>query len=270
MDKVGVFTPEQAREMWQWYLSQKQLAPQLQKNFPQRRPIDEVSPHRAFVLNSDSYEAIPPYACMQITGTEQYLGRTVITVAKPTTLDGEYLFNSQFTIEASAAGWAYRFGVVVMLGSDSYADITANAQYTPIVDSWEIEEGSGPFVVFGRHDANDKALIGRFGNSGGGGETMWFSITEMLCPDGYEVTENTLIVTPVWYTGGCSRTPPGGNGDGTWDVYDVCNYLLDQVAADLPGTMGRATYYYPYDPYDTADCVPRWILSDLCAAPECA
>ena len=267
MDQIGVFSPEQARLLWQDYQERKQLPAQLTKAFPQRRPIDEPSPHRVFVLNSDSYEAIPPYACMQITGTQVYAGRTVITVEKPTTLDGEYLFNSPYQIEAGAAGWAYRFGVVVMLGA---APSAPNVSYQPIVDSWEIEEGGGPFTVFGEFeitpDSETAALIGRFGSPGGGGETIWFTIEEVLCPDGYDVTEKTLVVTADWYTGGCNKIPPGANYDGTYNVYDLCNYLLDQVDSDLPGTVGRATYHYPL----TGDCEPRWIIDDLCHRPECA
>jgi hypothetical protein len=273
MDAIGVLPPEQMRELWQWYQSQKQLPAQLTKSFPQRRPIDEVSPHRAFVLNSDTYEAIPPFACMQITGTQIYGGRTVITVEKPTTIDGEYLFNSPYPIEAGKAGWAYRFGVVVMLGQPPSE---ANVSFQPIIDSWEVEEGGGPFTVFGDYkitpESTTSALIGRFGSVGGGGETMWFTIQEVLCPNDYDVLENTLVVAPLWYTGDCGKNPPGSNGDGTWDVYDFCNYLSGQVFEELIGTTGRATYFYPFtsDPYDPPPCVPRWIISDLCAATECS
>lgn len=102
--------------------------------------------------------------------------------------------------------------------------------------------------------------------SGGGGNTIWFTINEVLCPDDYGVTEKTLVVTADWYTGGCNKVPPGANYDGRYNVYDLCNYLLDQVDSDLPGTVGRATYHYPL----TGDCEPRWIIDDLCARPECA
>jgi hypothetical protein len=69
MDQIGVFTPEQARELWQDYQSRKQLNPQVSKNYPERRPIDEVSPHRVFVKNT-SGETCPAYGCLQITGVE--------------------------------------------------------------------------------------------------------------------------------------------------------------------------------------------------------
>jgi hypothetical protein len=267
MDQIGVFTPEQARALWQDYQERKQLPAQLQKKFPQRRAIDEPSPHRVFVINSDPYEAIPAFACMQITGTDQYAQRTVITVEKPTTLNGEYLFNSPYTIEGGAAGWAYRFGVVVMLGQPPSE---ANVSYQPIIDSWEIEEGGGPFTVFGKYEITPEsttaALIGRFAGGGsGGGHTIWFTIEEVLCPETDYVAETTLVVTPTWYNRSCTGIPPGAEYGGEYYVYDLCNYLYGLTPSDLVGTTGRASYMYPL----TGACEPRWVIDDLCASPVC-
>jgi hypothetical protein len=36
MDQIGVFTPEQARELWQDYQSRKQLPARVQQHYPQR------------------------------------------------------------------------------------------------------------------------------------------------------------------------------------------------------------------------------------------
>ena len=265
MDQIGVFTPEQARELWQFYQSQKQLPAQLTKSFPQRRPIDEVSPHRVSVKNTTA-ETIPAFACMQVTGTAIYANQTVVNVEKPTTLDGEYLFNSPYQIEAGAAGWAYRFGVVVMLGA---APSEVNAAYQPIVGSWEIEEGGGPFTVFGTYEITPEsttaALIGRFGSAGGGGETIWFTITDVLCPETDYVSETTLVATATWYTGGCTKVPPGAEYGGEYYVYDLCNHLSGLTPTDLVGTTGRATYMYPL----TGTCEPKWVIDDLCAQPVC-
>lgn len=264
MDQIGVFTPEQARLLWQDYQERQQLPSQQRQYYPQRPQINEVSPHRVFVRN-DSGETIPAYGCMQVTGTAVVGGQTVVTVDKPSTTDGEYLFCSQFSISAGGNGWAYRYGVVIMLGDPPSA---AGVQYLPIVASWEIEEGSGPFLVYGDHNIDPRGLIGRIGGSGtGGGNTIWFTIDEVLCPDGYEITEKTLVVTPTWYTGGCDAAIPEQDPyTGTVNVYDLCSYLDYHVDAELPGTVGRATYMYPR----TGDCTPRWILDDLCHQPECA
>jgi hypothetical protein len=187
------FTPEQGRLLWQDYLSRQQLQSQLTKNYPQRRPIDEPSPHRVFVLNTTE-ETIPPFACLRVIGVEVVGGRTALKVEKPTSTNGEFLFNGPYPIEAPAdavpgvpaegetpavdpvpeklgVGWAYRYGVVVMLGNPPSEP---NVSYGPIVDSWEIEEGGGPFTVFGEYqitpESETAALIGRF--AGGGSDIL--------------------------------------------------------------------------------------------------
>lgn len=195
MDEIGVFTPEQARLIWQDYQTRRQLQPHVSQNYPQRRPVDEVSPHRVFVKNSEA-ETIPAYACMRITGTEVVGGRTALTVEKPTDIDGEFVFNSQFAIAANAVGWAYRYGVVVMLG-DGETPTAANAQYVPMVGEWTIEEGGGPFIVFGEHNAADDALIGRFAGGSGSGSGSGSGCPCTCIEDG-DIEVEGIITTSIW------------------------------------------------------------------------
>ncbi len=164
MTEIGFLSPENMRLLWQDYLERKQLAPRQQRNFPQRRIIDEPSPHRVFVRN-DSGEEIPAYGCMEVTGTDTVGSRPVVTVEKPTLANDEFLFNSQFPIASGANGWAYRLGVVVMLGSG--AD---NTRYIAQSGSWEITAGDGPFFVFGEYETG--TLIGRIGASAGGADEI--------------------------------------------------------------------------------------------------
>lgn len=119
-----------------------------------------------------------------------------------------------------------------------------------------------------RRVRNETAPRGRWqwhGGSSGGGHTIWFTINSLLCPETDYVSEKTLVVTATWYTAGCSKTPPGANDDGTYDVFDICNYLYGLTPTDVEGTTGRATYHYPL----TGDCEPRWLIDDLCAQPQC-
>lgn len=267
MQRIGVVSPEQMYAMWQDYLTRQQLAPQIRYNYPQRRPIDEVSPHRVKVKNTGS-EVIPAFACMRITGVEDIGGQTCIKVEKPTSTDGEFLFNSQFEIAVPATGelgvgWAYRHGVVTMLGDEP---TEPGAAFGPIVGSWEIEEGGDNFVVFGRHDFSERALVGRFNGGSGGGHTIWFEITDVLCPETDYVEETTLVVTATHYNLGCNKTPPGANYDGSYNVFDICSYLSGIDATSLIGAVGRASYMYPLD---SSYCEPRWIIDDICAAPHC-
>lgn len=101
---------------------------------------------------------------------------------------------------------------------------------------------------------------------GGGGHTIWFTITDVLCPDTDYVAETTLVATATWYNQSCTGTPPGANYDGTYSIYDLCSYLNGLTPGDLISGTGRATYHYPL----TGGCTPKWIIDDLCPQPECA
>jgi len=236
MEKIGVLSPERLHELWQWYLTQKQLQPHLAKNFPQRRPIDEVSPHRVFVKNTGT-EIIPSFACMRIIGVEDVAGRTTLKVEKPTSTSGEFVFNSHFPIAIESAtesgvGWAFRHGIVTMLGDEPSE---AGASYGPIVDSWEVEQGGSQFVVFGRHDFSDRALVGRFN----GGLSVTHGIVTAALGCGYYTIEKA-----VW-SGDRDTAGSGlGSGSGIGSGYgsgledcDVCLNVTGEGTADCEITL---------------------------------
>ena len=52
MNDIGVFTPEQARTLWQDYQRRQQFDPQISQNYLQRRPIVESYRHRPAVIGS--------------------------------------------------------------------------------------------------------------------------------------------------------------------------------------------------------------------------
>jgi hypothetical protein len=292
MDQIGVFSPEQARTLWQDYLSRQQLQSQLTRNYPQRRPIDEPSPHRAFVKNTTE-ETIPPFACMRITGVEVVGQRTAITVEKPTSTDGEFLFNGPYPIEAPAGavpateagefipakmgvGWAYRYGVVVMLGQPPSEP---NVSYLPIVDSWEIEEGAGPFTVFGEYEITPEsttaALIGRIGGgSGGGSQWIEFTVVDVYCEGDYDNEEGEFYITATvdWYSDSCTKAPFGYDEyTGTVKIFDKCilqYYTPDQLMGGSGHTVksGLASLMRPFR---KAACTPRWICQSVCGEPVC-
>lgn len=109
-------------------------------------------------------------------------------------------------------------------------------------------------------------LLHAGGGSGGGGHTIWFTITDVLCPLTDYVSETTLVVTATYYNQSCTGTPPGANYEGTYDVYDMCNHTSGLTPTDMIGTTGRATYMYPL----TGTCTPKWIIDELCAQPVCS
>jgi hypothetical protein len=271
LDEIGTFTPEQARMLWQDYQERRQLQPQLRENFPRRRQIDEVSPHRQFVLN-ESGEEIPAYGCMEITGTTVVAERTCLTVQKPSKLDGEYVFNSQFAIPASGenesgVGWGFRYGIVRMLGDAP----TEPKQYKPIVGSWEVEEGDGPFVVFGEDNAADDALVGRIGKAAtGGGRQLQGEILSVRTASGSgEDAPYTglKIATVEVYVAPCSNPELIGE---TVDVVDHSMCVLDLDEEELVGLWMWANegIAESRDPEaEEGELTPcHWVADDRCCA----
>jgi hypothetical protein len=279
MDEIGVFTYEQARLLWQDFQRRQQLQPQLQANYPQRRPIDEVSPHRIFVHNTTD-ETIPAFGCMEIFGVETLGGLTTLRVRKPTRTDGEYIFNGPYPLAADVTdeeteittygiGWGYRHGTVLMLGD---APSVVGERYLPIVDSWEIEAGEGSFVVWGRDVTNERTLTGRIQAAGGGGVlAIRFKLIEpIFC----ETRTATGIVV--------SRPPgmsvvPEEDPYGNVLVYDLSGCFLTGSNLDLIGKIGYALCLY-FDPiYDFEGELPdvatgtpgsRWHIISLCCSNE--
>jgi hypothetical protein len=274
IDKIAAFTPGQARELWQWYQSQKQLPQSMTKHLPERRPVEDVSPHRVFVKNM-SEETCPAYGCMQIVGTDIVAGRTVVTVDKPTSVDGEYLFNSQFPIETNKYGWAYRYGVVVMLGDPPAVPVST---YQPVVDEWTIAEGDGPFMVFGEHGDEDGQLIGRFAGGGGSGPaTILFEIVRVLRGVGLNCNAMECEVLNVSCKG-----PSGVSIGDLVAVYDEIGCVFNAPEYLLLGRRGYAIQmsnpvYRLQDPLifepGTEDIAApvgscRWSAQTLCCIEE--
>lgn len=267
MDRIGVVSPEQMHAMWQDFLTRQQLAPQIRYNYPQRPPVDEVSPHRVKVKN-ESGEVIPSFACMRIIGVEDIAGQTCIKVEKPTSTDGQFLFNSHFPIAVPSetergVGWAFRHGVVTMLGDEP---TEPGATFGPIVDSWEIEEGGDQFVVLGRHDFSDRALVGRFNGGGSTTHEIFFQIESVICD---EFGAKTLYVTALWYDGGCTKNIPGEDEYGQIEVIDPCNELAFYTEQWLSSgsVTGWAKRMYPRG---AEYCEPQWLVRSICGVPECS
>jgi hypothetical protein len=137
-----------------------------------------------------------------------------------------------------------------------------------LLSSKAIEQIYGLIRSEARKVVNDGPHRRRYQYRGGGGgtHTIWFLIQSVLCPEVDYVSQTTLVVTAMWYTGACGAVPPYANDDGTYDVIDICNYLSGLTPADLEGGVGRATLMRPIN---TDPCTPQWIIDDLCPQPEC-
>ncbi len=105
-------------------------------------------------VRNDSGLAIPPFACMQTTGTVEAGGQNYITVDQPADVTGDaggYLFNGIAEIEIGGYGIAHD-GPVVRMAHDGSVINNGDA-LSPVVNDWEVTKTAcGPFKAIGGDD----------------------------------------------------------------------------------------------------------------------
>jgi hypothetical protein len=156
-----------------------------------------------------------------------------VTCTKPTSTDGEYLFNSPYAIASGGNGWAYRHGVVIALGNGTPPS-AANVIYQPVVDTWTIEEGGELFTVFGEHNVTTDAVIGRQKATAGDTKFIRFQIVSSD-----PSTRSALVEIKQR----AFRGPAFGSSlsDTVIDsVYDTAGCYLNEINVDLTGRSGFA------------------------------
>lgn len=209
-----------------------------------------------------SGESIPAYGVVQLR-TNYSAGNS--QASKPNGTVGLFFANGAGVVAATKSGesllWS-RPQLVLVTGSPIVGDSVG-----PVSGSWAMSADGSGFCVIHQPVGGVAAVVqvGGGGGSSGGGHTIWFTIDDVLCPETDYTSETTLVAIPTYYNQGCDAIPPGAEYDGTYLVYDICNYLSGLTPADMYMTTGRATYMYPM----TGGCHPKWIIDDLCAQPEC-
>jgi hypothetical protein len=121
------------------------------RTVPQSTPI---------YVRNDSGVEIPAFACLQTTGTVEAGGQNYITVDQPadtTGAAGGYLFNGQAPIEIGGYGIAHDGPVVRMLHTGSPV---SGDRMIPVVASWSVAIGLGPFVAIGDDDIEPNVIRG--------------------------------------------------------------------------------------------------------------
>ena len=244
--EIGTFTPQQAREVWDTtkLLRSSGLLRNLSKlTRPAEPGLDQV-----FVKNTETEHKIPPFGCMQITGTEVSGEYTYITVKRPTETNGYYLFNHDNEIEEEGFGMALPWGIVRMLA----ASAEPNKQYGPVIDSWEIaRQDSGPFVVYGPDNTRTGIAKGRI-TGGARAQIIQFSLGgQEDYPDDYEYGDEELCANrdnaePPYYgevvkvACGASRPVFGEDEEGMVELADDLGILENRDRKQLANKTGIA------------------------------
>jgi hypothetical protein len=153
--KVGALTPEQrdaTLAVVKEYLITSGLL----------RRLDGIQvfaqPENLYVRNMDSQEA-PPFACMQVSGTETYDNATVIRAARPVDTTGSaglYLFNSRVAIAPGAVGLVFAGPVVRVLVDAS--SIVCGDSWGPVVGQWYVTDEGNVLSAIGSDVIEDDVM----------------------------------------------------------------------------------------------------------------
>lgn len=224
---VGIFTPEQAREVLEAVRMLKG-SPLLTERGIQMNNYS-LERHVHYFRNVSDEEAIP-FACLQVVGTEKDLNdRTYLKVDKPADTNsesGHYIFNGVNAVPANELGNGYD-GPLVRMATDE-TDIEAGDAFQPIINDWKVEKGGSAFIAAGPDDIRDNVMKGFITATGTGGcEFMIVEIDEIYgtetaasdhCDDQKNDAKAKYKATCVKSC--CGGMPSGANADGTYTVHD--------------------------------------------------
>lgn len=142
---------------------------------------DRYFPPDSIIFVNRSGEEIPPYGCMQVTGTLESDGRTIFEVSKPdaATLvsDNQLLFNSARAVPDDENGIAQPPAIVKAIkdSAETTDDIGEGWSYTD--GQWYLSPTGGSFVYYGTSDIDDDVIIVKC-PSGGGAAVKYFRLQE--------------------------------------------------------------------------------------------
>ena len=215
---------------------------------PDRRRFEPASDGPIYVTN-DSGETIPPYACMQVTGTEEIGPQNYLVVDKPADATGDagtFIFNGPKEIIDDDEGVAQR-GPIIRAFKDS-GTVTAGEGWAPVSGQWYVEQtDSGAFIACGDDDVEDDVLKLDVSGGGGGGDKHYLF---------------TLTATMASGSGACTIRSMADDTEvaTSQTVVDTLGFF-DGLASGQRGICIRqGGVYYAIGPYVTS---VRWDDPDL-------
>jgi hypothetical protein len=176
---------------------------------------------------------------MQIVGTEDLdNGLTILIADQPADTDGTagaYIFNGPYEVATNEVGTSQKGRWARAIGDGSAA--TAGERWQPVVASWTIEPGGGPFIMAGDDQIEtDVVQVFLEPAGGGGGAVIEYSITSISTAASGDYTG--LVIASVEVIGApCDRSALIGT---TLDVVDHSGCIFDLASDSLAGVIGWA------------------------------
>lgn len=229
---VGAFTPETAKiilDVVRYLRNSGYIIDQ------PGRGNQFIPPQAPIYIRNDTGEEIPPFACLQVTGTVDSGGQNYVTVDKPVDTTGEagwYLFNGIAPIATGDYGIGHDGPLVRMLTDGS--TVTCGDSWQPQVDSFEVAPGGSIFSAVGEDDIETDVMRGFIvAAGGGGGDSIQGIITSVRnATSGDEDYTGLKIATMNVVVAPCGRTELVGTAV---EVIDHSLQILDLSNAALVG-----------------------------------
>lgn len=237
---------------------------------PPGRGQQFIPPQAPIYVRNDSGADIPPFACMQTTGTVDSGGQNYVKVNKPvddTGTAGKYLFNSIAPIETGGYGIAHDGPLVRMLTDGS--TITCGDSWQPDVGQWAVKTGGSLFTAAGADDIGTDIMRAFVGSSGDGMGRIEFTITSATTISDTDSPYDGMRELTVTVVGpSCNRASLLGETGVKVYEHDPQCLTGDEEDAALEDRKGWAFEGIFQDqssgasPGDATPC--HWVLDGLC------
>ena len=184
------------------------------------RGVGLFAPSTPVYVRNDSGEAVPAFACMQVTGTAEVSGQNYLTIDKPADafgIVGGYIFNGPESIEIDGFGNVYPTSTVRALTDGT--TVTSGDAWMPEAGAWAIQKATcntlhaiGPDDIdtnIGRFFIPSPRPCGRFRFTLNEGWTSNAADADILLMDGTDTNEDHDILDPLASFTDLSTADPG-------------------------------------------------------------
>lgn len=207
-----------------------------------------IPPEAPIYFRNDSGEEVPPFACMQCTGTVEYGGQNYVKINKPVDDSGDaggYLFNGIAPVESGGYGLAHDGPFVRMLTDGSA--VTCGDGWQPDIGEWAVIPGGSMFSAVGEDDIDTDVMRAFYLPTGGGG-VIEYTITSLSTATSGPY--DGLVIAAVVVKGApCNRSSLIGT---TVNVVDHSGCIFDE--ASMAGYTGWAAEMVFWSLDAEADC----------------
>lgn len=189
-----------------------------------------VPPEAPIYIRNDTGEEIPPFACLQTTGTIDSGGQNYVTVDKPIDITGGagwYLFNGVAPIEEGGFGIAYDGPLVRMLTNG--ATVTCGDYWQPSIGSFAVVPGGKLFTAVGLDDIETNVMRAFVYKGSGTGRQIQGRLKSLTTPTSGPYTGKPVASILV-EVAGCDDGALIGD---QVDVVDWSGCVFDLTAEEL-------------------------------------